>query len=158
MACSQTLPRILNRDVAVDSIDSECKNKFRWDWLTLKDEKGNYFSDYFRKIYKDGFAWCCYCKAEIKYGNGGVRCLKDHANRSNTHKRNREIFCANQCLPAAMQAACSRISGTAESSRSSQPLPTLLSRPRSRSSSAPAPPDQGYSSQLDLESRSRSRI
>ena len=82
----------MKRDTAVDTIDFECRNKFRWDWLLLKDDKGDYFSDYFRKIDRDGFAWCCYCKCAIKYGSGGVRCLKDHANRSKAHDRNRLVF------------------------------------------------------------------
>ena len=87
--CSRRFPRFVERDTAVDAVDIESKNKFRWDWLLLKDDSGDFFSDYFRNIEKDGFAWCCFCKCEIKYCSGGVRCFKDHANRCKAHERNR---------------------------------------------------------------------
>ena len=135
--CSRRFPRFVERDTAVDAVDIESKNKFRWDWLLLKDDSGDFFSDYFRKIEKDGFAWCCFCKCEIKYGSGGVRCLKDHANRSKAHERNRSrrIFRPNHSLPAAMQAVCSKISGTADINTNSHSLP----RSRSSSSSSSLP-------------------
>ena len=40
----------------------------------LKDNISDVFSDYFCKIDKDGFTWCCFCKYEIEYGSGSVRC------------------------------------------------------------------------------------
>ena len=149
--CSRRFPRFVERDTAVDAvdIDLESKNKFRWDWLLLKDDSGDFFSDYFRKIEKDGFAWCCFCKCEIKYGSGGVRCLKDHANRSKAHERNRRIFRSNHSLPAAMQAVCSKISGTADINTNSHSLP----RPSSSSSSLP----YGAAPNIEQE-QSRSRI
>ena len=110
-----------------------------------------FFSDYFRKIEKDGFAWCCFCKCEIKYGIGGVRCLKDHANRSKAHERNRRIFRSNHSLPAAMQALCSKISGTADINTNSHSLP------RSRSSSSSSSLPYGAAHNIEQE-QSRSRI
>ena len=112
--CLRRFPRFVERDTAVYAVDIESKNKFCWGWLFLKDDSGDFFSDYFRKIEKDGFAWCCFCKCEIKCGSGGVRCLKEHANRSKAHERNRRIFRYNHSLPATMQAVCSKISGTAD--------------------------------------------
>ena len=111
MEASRRSPSFLH--TPIDSVDLTSRNKFRWEWLLLKDNNDEFFSNFIRKIAKDGFAWCCYCKAEIKYGNSGVRALKDHANKSKAHEKKRNMFKTNQSLPAAMQIACSKIAGTA---------------------------------------------
>ena len=98
----------------VDVIDVTSKNKFRWEWLATKDDHNDFLSDYIRKVGVDGVAWCCFCKSEIKYRSGGLRCFRDHS-KTKLHTKNRSIEKSNQRLPAAMQALKSKIDGRATS-------------------------------------------
>ena len=110
-------PDIIVRDaVPVDTIDFTSKNKFKWEWLTVADKFGDSLSKYIRKISKDGVAWCCYCKSEIKYANGGRRCLLDHANKTKTHEKNRIFTNTNQQLPLAFQCLKEKVSGSSSMS------------------------------------------
>ncbi|RUS83267.1 hypothetical protein EGW08_008990, partial [Elysia chlorotica] len=118
----------VDRDSPIDIIDCSSKNKFRWEWLTAKDKQDDFLSEYVRKVNKDGVAWCCHCRCEVKYGNRGVQAFRDHS-KTTLHARNRNTEKTNMRLPAAMQAVKDRINGTATASTSISSSETSLPLP-----------------------------
>ena len=49
------------------------KNRFRWAWLEEKDTHDERYGDYLRKIKQDGYAYCTYCRNELKYASKGKK-------------------------------------------------------------------------------------
>ena len=54
----------------VRDLEEGVKNKWRWSWLEIKDENGDYLSEYIRKIRQPGKAICVWC------GEKQIRCIR----------------------------------------------------------------------------------
>ena len=92
----------LETPVEVQEIDAEIRNKFKFEWLSVKDCNGDFFSDYIRKPKVPGQVFCVHCKYYINYGSGGKRCLASHA-KSTKHVSMRNLKITNQKLPSSFQ-------------------------------------------------------
>ena len=86
----------------VQRIDANVRNKFKFEWLSLKDDNGDFFSFYIRKPRVPGQAHCLYCSDNINYGAGGKRCLISHA-KSKKHVAMRNLKLTNQTFPSSFQ-------------------------------------------------------
>jgi hypothetical protein len=70
-------------------IDTEARNRIKWAWLNKsKDFSGDFPSDYVLKSSFCGKALCSWCQTFINYGEGGKKCLFQHA-KSDAHKKSR---------------------------------------------------------------------
>lgn len=108
-------------ELQLKTLEKEVKNKFKWSWLEEKDELGNFFSAYIRKIKDPGVVWCTVCRDKINYGSSGKKALTNHAKRS-SHQKNHKLATqkSQQALPAMFQAVKAMADGTATKS---SPLP-----------------------------------
>ena len=62
----------IDRTESIAEIDAGVPNKFRWDWMTLQDTNGDYYSAYIKKLNVAGFAVCKWCRDHlINYGRQG---------------------------------------------------------------------------------------
>ena len=75
MAFVSSSYKVVQRNVGVSAkdIDSNCKNKWVWDWLSEKDVNKDYLSDYVKKVANPGVAICWWCKEFLKYGSSGKK-------------------------------------------------------------------------------------
>ena len=83
-------------------IDANIRNKFKFEWLSQKDNNGDFLSFYIRKPKVPGQAYCLYCKDHINYGARGKSCFLVHAKRKK-HISQRNLKLSNQTLPASYQ-------------------------------------------------------
>ncbi|KAK7492288.1 hypothetical protein BaRGS_00016385 [Batillaria attramentaria] len=60
--------------------DVKIKNRWRWDWLEEKTEKGTPHGTWCKKLATAGACYCTTCNCYIKYGSIGKMRLKDHGN------------------------------------------------------------------------------
>ena len=81
------MPKIVeNRDEGtVRTIDAECKNKFRWEWLE-KQFNNIALGDFIKKIDIPGKALCTVCNDIIFYGTRGRKALESHAESKKHNK------------------------------------------------------------------------
>ena len=68
-----------------------------------KDENGEFFSDYVRKLTEPGMAYCVSCKDRIKYASNGKKSFFGHAKKS-AHVKARRALKETQSLPTIMMA------------------------------------------------------
>ena len=61
----------IDRTVNISDIDKTVKNKFKWEWLTARDNNGDFYSEYIRKLSSSGMALCKWCNHKINYGTSG---------------------------------------------------------------------------------------
>ena len=71
---------------------------------------GEFFSKYIRKLNKDGFAWCTYCRSELNYSKKGKGILMRHS-KTNVHTKNRKTIQLTTPLPNAYQCVKDKIDG-----------------------------------------------
>ncbi|XP_041465527.1 uncharacterized protein LOC121416126 isoform X2 [Lytechinus variegatus] len=92
----------------VRDLEEGVKNKWRWSWLEIKDENGDYLSEYIRKIRQSGKAICMWCNGkQINYGASGFKALRGHAT-SKGHRQWRGARKGAQLLPSVFQAAAQK--------------------------------------------------
>ncbi|GFR96757.1 hypothetical protein ElyMa_006306400 [Elysia marginata] len=103
--------KFLDRKSSTPHDVSISKNKWRWSWMEEKDNNGDFYSSYVRKISdEDGIAWCLLCKKRVAYQTGGKIVFARHS-KTDVHLRNRKCFKENHSLPAAFQATKDKIEG-----------------------------------------------
>ena len=102
MAASK--PKFVDRDggeADPKEIDKSVKNRWNWSWCDRVFLEGtpdqHLVGDCFRKLYNPGEAWCLWCNDGIRYGNGGLKTLRQHATGDKHKKRYRERR-TNYCL------------------------------------------------------------
>lgn len=61
--------------INVREIDDACRDKWKWEWLEMSDDTGNFLSDYIRKLNSAGKATCIICNCVISYGKSGRKKL-----------------------------------------------------------------------------------
>ena len=81
----------VDEDVNIDALDSMFKNKFRWDWLSQQDSRGDWYGEYVIKINTPGYALCTWCNRVMVYGSMGVKSLKSHSS-SSKHLKKRALY------------------------------------------------------------------
>ena len=91
-------------------LEEGIKNKFKFEWLTLKDINGDFLSDYIRKVVDPGMAFCIHCNDYIKYASSGKSSFIKHA-RTQKHQKMRNLKIGNQQLPASYVQPCDYGSG-----------------------------------------------
>ena len=95
--------KVVQRNVGVSAkdIDSSCKNKCVWDWLSEKDVNNDYLSDYVKKVDIPGVAICCWCKEFLKYGSSGKKRLHRYSiQNKEKHHKNKLLYMANTTIPS----------------------------------------------------------
>ena len=60
---------VVRDDNTRKTYDARVKDKFKWEWLTVKDTHVDFLSSDIRKIDADGLAWCCFCRNVVNYSN-----------------------------------------------------------------------------------------
>ena len=113
--------------VDVKELDKGLKNKFCWAWLEEKDDNGDFFADYYRKLKEPGMAYCETCCDRINYGSNGKKALLSHAKKKN-HKAARNAFKNSQSLPTVFTAT-KKMESCAEQPKSQIPYgasPSIL--------------------------------
>ena len=71
--------KILDRDANIKEIDAKCSNKFSWSWLEMKDNNGDFYSDWARKVNLAGKTLCIWCDDTLSYGSSGKKTLTKHS-------------------------------------------------------------------------------
>ncbi|KAL5016272.1 hypothetical protein ScPMuIL_005861 [Solemya velum] len=81
------------------ALEKEAKNKWRWDWLTENDSKGEKWSAWLKKPDVMGIAFCEVCAKTINYKSNGKKALRHYA-EDEAHKRNVRTVKTNQVVVA----------------------------------------------------------
>lgn len=85
-----------------DISDRSTRNNFRFEWLALKDENGDFLSEWLRKPTENpGHAFSIICNKLINYSSTGKKCVFNHA-KSKKHRLTTETVRSNKQLPSFM--------------------------------------------------------
>jgi len=76
-------------------LEKDVKNKWRWEWLSERDSRGEQWSVWLKKPDAKGVAFCEVCARTINYKSNGKKALRLHA-EDETHKKNAKIVKGNQ--------------------------------------------------------------
>ena len=71
--------KILPPGYNTKEIEKASKNKWRWEWLSELDTRGNKWGNWLRKPDVAGIAFCECCNKTIKYGSSGKKAVKKHS-------------------------------------------------------------------------------
>ena len=64
--------KVLQRTDDINKLEKTVKNKWKWQWLELKEEiNGDFLSEFVRKIDITGHALCEWCNKKINYAQSG---------------------------------------------------------------------------------------
>ena len=119
------MPNIIDsRDNSKErELDSEIKNKFRWDWLdrtlSIRLGKGEpipvVVGDFAKKVDVPGKAICTICDDLIFYGSRGWKAFESHAN-SIKHRKQAELKRTNYSLSSAFRLGTNATTSAASTS------------------------------------------
>ena len=76
-------------------LESDVKNKWRWDWLNERAADGENWAEWLKKPDLSGVAFCEACGKTINYKSSGKKVFRLHAEDA-YHKKNRQVIKTNQ--------------------------------------------------------------
>ena len=84
--------KILPPGYNTKEIEKASKNKWRWEWLSELDTRGNKWGNWLRKPDVAGVAFCDCCNKTIKYGSSGKKAVKKHSDDPNHQKNMKTVI------------------------------------------------------------------
>eukprot|EP00745_Piridium_sociabile_P045197 TRINITY_DN969_c0_g2_i2.p1 TRINITY_DN969_c0_g2~~TRINITY_DN969_c0_g2_i2.p1 ORF type:complete len:254 (+),score=37.07 TRINITY_DN969_c0_g2_i2:2304-3065(+) len=79
--------RVLPPGADISKIEKGVTNKWRWDWLQIRNSDGVCHVDWCQKVESPGVCFCVPCNKTLVYGSGGRKALLSHAEDAE-HRRN----------------------------------------------------------------------
>lgn len=79
----------------VKALETDVKNKWRWEWLSECSKSGEKWTEWLCKPEISGVAFCIVCGKSIKYASNGKKAMRLHA-EDDTHKKNVRAVKTNQ--------------------------------------------------------------
>ena len=76
-------------------LEANIKNKWRWEWLSESDSRGEKWGDWLQKPEASGMAFCQYCNKTMNCKSNGKKSIRLHAEDA-AHLQNKKIVKTNQ--------------------------------------------------------------
>eukprot|EP00745_Piridium_sociabile_P001251 TRINITY_DN1076_c0_g1_i2.p1 TRINITY_DN1076_c0_g1~~TRINITY_DN1076_c0_g1_i2.p1 ORF type:complete len:279 (-),score=36.63 TRINITY_DN1076_c0_g1_i2:635-1471(-) len=71
--------KYVERECDVTELEKDVKNKWRWAWLSEKNDTGVKFEEWCQKVAVAGTCYCVPCGKTLLYANRGKKALSSHA-------------------------------------------------------------------------------
>ena len=71
--------QFLTSEIEARKVDSQCKNKWKKEWLNEMDSLNRPFGLWYKKADEAGTAWCHLCSKRLVYKSNGKKSLHAHA-------------------------------------------------------------------------------
>lgn len=91
----------INADVEpskLEKLEAGITNKWRWEWMTEKNDDGQEHRTWLKKLDLPGTCFCIFCSKAFKYGSSGKKSLIRHANHPSHKKHIKVRFVNLDCL------------------------------------------------------------